>query len=534
MPANYFNGKIQLKGIPSLSKNAYFYMTSDGATKAPFNVSVTNGNKYVNYSNFGASGAVLNNEDSYMWMVKNGSFQGRFKTVLNDVITSWHKCIELKNGNYYAARYDGSSSYDLMAFRSDGQQLSNTIRSLNPSVVANACIMALDDGTDVFPVLMFQLSSGFVVIESLGTLISNFNWLSNSVLVGDDPYVTAPESEADGGFGDFDYTSDIIALPTAPSISISESGFVTLYKPTLAQLQALAAYMWSGLFDINTFRKIFADPMDCIISLALIPLDPTASGSQELKVGNIGTGLTIDKLASQFVEVSFDPLNIGLRANNFMDYSPYTKVQIYLPFIGTRSLSIDDVAGKNITLKYVIDIFTGACNASIGVEVEGRDNQKHTTTLYQFTGNILANVPITANNFASFLQATVGAVSTAVGVATGAGALAGVASAINAAQSMKPDIEKSGNLSSTAGFLGVQKPFLILTYPNLCRPEGRDKVTGTPSFIGLRDNPNNLYPLSKFHGYTQLHRVNVKNITCTETERQMILSQLTGEGVILP
>lgn len=360
-----------------------------------------------------------------------------------------------------------------------------------------------------------------------GTYVTNY---LNGAALTEDPYQTSPESVPDGGYGDFNYKSDTIALPTAPTISVSDSGFITLYKPTLAQLQSLSAYLWSGLFDIATFRKIFADPMDCIISLALIPVDPTTSVSQELKVGNVGTGITINKLPTQFVEVTFNSLNIGRRANSFMDYSPYTKIQIYLPFIGTRSLSIDDIAGKNVTLKYIIDIFTGACNASIGVEVEDRDGTQKTTCLYQFTGNVLANVPVTASNFASFLQATVGAVSTAVGVATGAGALAGVASAINAAQSMKPDIEKSGNLSSTAGFLGVQKPYLILTYPNLCRPQGRDKVTGTPSFIGLGSNKK----LSAFHGFTQLHRINVQGITCTEAERQMILSQLTGEGVILP
>lgn len=360
--------------------------------------------------------------------------------------------------------------------------------------------------------------------NNLGGLILDGSELTS------DPYQFAPDSTPDGGYGDFDYKSDAIPLPSAPSISVSDSGFVTLYKPSLGQLQALAAYMWSGLFDMATFRKIFADPMDCIISLALMPVDPTASGSQELKVGNIGTGITIDKISTQFVEVTFDSLNIGLRANSFMDYSPYTKAQIYLPFIGTRSLSIDDIAGKNIKLKYIIDVFTGACNASLGVDVTAKDGTTKTTTLYQFTGNVLANVPVTANNFASFLQATIGAVSTAVGVATGAGALPAIASAVNAATSMKPDIEKSGNLSATAGFLGVQKPYLILTYPNLCRPEGRDKVTGTPAFLGL----SNSKKLSAFHGFTQLHRINVQGISCTETERQMILSQLTGEGVILP
>ena len=463
--------------------------------------------------------------------------------VNNTAIGNTERILTLSNDNYITLTIESVNWFRIKLYDKNNQLLLEpynvNIGISNLKTLTNGLTMfaGVDDTTN-YKTVGFILTAtdqgvDIAIFASVSLNASNTakvdTFLYGSVLT-ENPYQTAPESIPDGGFGDFDYKSDTVPLPSTPTISVSDSGFVTLYKPSLAQLQALSAYMWSGLFDITTFRKIFADPMDCIISLSLIPVNPTASSSQELKVGNVGTGLTFDKLPTQFVEVNFNSINIGRRANNFMDYSPYTKLQIYLPFIGTRSLSIDDIAGKNVSLKYIIDIFTGACNASIGVEVEDRDGSQKTTCLYQFTGNVLANVPVTANNFASFLQATVGAVSTAVGVATGAGALAGVASAINASQSMKPDIEKSGNLSSTAGFLGVQKPYLILTYPNLCRPEGRDKVTGTPSFLGLSSSKK----LSSFHGYTQLHRVNVQGISCTETERQMILSQLTGEGVILP
>ena len=350
--------------------------------------------------------------------------------------------------------------------------------------------------------------------------------------VPEDPYATDENSEPDGGYGDFDYSGDSIGLPSLPSISIADSGFVTLYQPTLQQLQDLSDYLWAGLFDVATFKKIFADPMDCIISLGFVPVSPSATSQQELKVGNVGTGITINKLDSQFVQVSFKVKNIGLRTNGFMDFSPYTKAQIFLPYIGVRSLAIDDIARADLTLQYNIDLFTGACNASLKCEKRNKDknNSLLSSVLYQFTGNVLANIPITAQNFSSFISSLISAVGTAVGVATGAGALAGVASAINAASSMKPDVEKSGNLSSTAGFLGVQKPYLIMTYPNLCRPASRDKTVGTPSFIGLSNDKK----INAFHGFTLLHRINVKGISCTEAERQMIANALMQEGVILP
>ena len=100
----------------------------------------------------------------------------------------------------------------------------------------------------------------------------------------------------------------------------------------------------------------------------------------------------------------------------------------------------------------------------------------------------------------------------------------------NGAMSMKPEIERSGNLAATSGFLGKQKPYLIMQYPHLCKPSGRDKTVGTPSFIGLSENKK----LNSYHGLTSLHRVNVKGIPCTEDERLMIESALLTEGVILP
>ena len=373
-----------------------------------------------------------------------------------------------------------------------------------------------------FAQVLYTWANGNNYNMQVGSVEIPSNFLEGAYLT-EDPYQTAPDSDAGGGYGDFDYTSDNVDFSDLPTLSVVDSGFVTLYNPSIGQLKALAQYMWSGLFDINTFRKIFADPMDCIISLSMIPLTPATSGTQELKVGNVGTGIMIDVLSSQFVEVNFAMKNIGLRSNGFMDFSPYTKAQIFLPYIGIRSLSIDDIAGKDLTLKYKIDLFTGACNAAI--KCAG-------SVLYQFTGNVIANIPITAQNFSGMLQAAIGAVGTAVGVATGAGALAGVASAVNAATSMKPDIEKSGNLSATSGFLGQQMPYLILTYPNLCRPGGRDKTVGTPSFLGLSAS-NPARALSAFHGITKLHKINVKSIPCTDAERDEIEALLL-EGVILP
>lgn len=459
------------------------------------------------------------------------------------------KAYYLPNGNYINFRR-GSTNWVIELKLADGTTQRSWTTYPNSSTGSRKLYFIIAKGTNLtdqsVSVVCGLASSAYEAGEPTPTpsaVVANVVWhrprtetddfFGFSWIVTEDPYQTAPITEGgEGGYGDFDYEGDDVDFSSLPNISVVNSGFVTLFHPTLQQLQDLAAYMWTGLFDLANFRKIFADPMDCIISLNLIPVNPTDASTAEIKVGNIGTGITCNVLPAQFVNVTFKTKNFGQRTKTFLDYSPYTKAQICLPFIGIRSLAIDDIAGKDLTLQYAIDLFTGACIAKLRVDTDMSDS-----VLYQFTGNVVANIPLTSASFSSFISSTIAAVGTAVAAATGAAPAAGaIASAVNAAASMKPDIEKSGNLSATAGFLGQQVPYMIFTCPKVAIPGGREKVVGQPSFVGIHPSTDMIptdYPLSRFHGYTKVHKINLKSIPCTDQERDMIAAQLT-EGVILP
>ena len=84
-----------------------------------------------------------------------------------------------------------------------------------------------------------------------------------------DPYLEDPDgpTDKDGGAGDFDGTGDTIGVPQLPTTSAVATNFVSIFAPTVSQVQNLASYMWSSGFDLTTFKKLFADPMDCILGL---------------------------------------------------------------------------------------------------------------------------------------------------------------------------------------------------------------------------------------------------------------------------
>lgn len=347
-------------------------------------------------------------------------------------------------------------------------------------------------------------------------------WLYNSVepITNFDPYAGGGASGSGGGTGSFDGTGDAISAPSVPTLGATNTGFVSLYNPTLSQVQELASYMWSDAFSIDSFKKLFADPMDTILGLSIVPVAVPDGETTTLKVGNLSTGISITRAGAQYITVDCGSIAVNEYWGAYLDYAPYTKLEIYLPYIGTHQLSADDVMGKTISVKYNVDILSGSCVAFITCG---------DSVLYTFSGQCSQNIPITGEDFASNLMGAISfAASAGAVVASGGGAAtvmpaaAGLTSSyINA---FKPDIQRSGNIGGTSGMLGIQVPYLILTRPRQCTPENQNKYLGYPSFITEE--------LSDLSGYTEIEDIQLEGCTATDTEIDEIKSLLAG-GVLL-
>ena len=333
-----------------------------------------------------------------------------------------------------------------------------------------------------------------------------------------DPYSPGGSSGTGGGTGNFDGTGDDIAIPGLPTLSAVDTGFITLFNPSISQLKSLADYMWSNLFDLDTFKKIFANPMDCILGLSIVPVSVPNGELKEVSVGNISTGVSMTVAASQYVIVDCGTLNVNEFWGAYLDYDPYTKAEIYLPYIGTHPISVDDIMGKSVHVVYHIDILSGACTAF--VKCGG-------SVLYEFIGQCSSSIPITGNDWTNVINGVL-SVSAAIGtmVATGGATAPMAASAIasTAVNSMKSTVEKSGAMSGTGGMLAVQTPYLILTRPRQAKPERQHEFMGYPSFITAK--------LGSLSGYTVVDEIHLENISGTEQEISEIES-LLKTGVIL-
>lgn len=347
----------------------------------------------------------------------------------------------------------------------------------------------------------------------------------------DNPYEFDPNaiSYSGGGNGSFDNTSDTIGVPSLPTLSAVSAGFVTMYSPTVGQLNALANFLWTdNAFDPANFKKLFTDPMECIIGLTIVPVSPQTSGSTEISVGYVGTGVNASKLSSQYAELSCGTINAKEFWGSYLDYSPFTKIHIYLPYIGIREINADDVMNKTIGVTYHIDLLSGACTAF--VTVDG-------SVLYQFNGQCSINVPMAASNFTEMIHSAISAIGSVAMTASGASAASALtgaaaigtaaqmgANAANSASASKPSFSHSGQMGGSGGMLAVQTPYLIIERPRQCVAEGVNAFEGFPSNINYK-----LYDLT---GYTVVESIHLDGFTCTDNEAAEILSLLKG-GVIL-
>lgn len=351
----------------------------------------------------------------------------------------------------------------------------------------------------------------------MARLLFEGNPIEPDFSINEDPFESGGSSETGGGGGDFDNTSTPIEIPGLPGVSAASTGFISLFNPTLSQLNELASYMWSDVFDIDTLKKLFADPMDVILGLSILPVQIPTSGAKEVKVGNIGTGISLNVASTQFVEVDCGTINVNEYWGAYLDYSPYTHAQIYLPYVGVRPISVDEIMGKSVNVNYHVDILTGACCCFV---------KCGDSVLYSFNGQCSIPIPITATNYTNTINGIISVAASlgtmvATGGATAPLALTNLASTIT--NQMKPTVEKSGAISGPGGVMGIQTPYLILTRPRQALPSKQNTFTGYPSFITVT--------LGELSGYTEVHTIHLENIPATADELSEIETLLKG-GVI--
>lgn len=300
-----------------------------------------------------------------------------------------------------------------------------------------------------------------------------------------------------------------------PSNSMS-SKLYTVYNPSNGNLDSLGAYLWNTSIVQQLVELFTNNPMDAIISLHQIYATPSTGSNKNIILGVLDSNVPAPVVTNQYVTIDCGSVEV---AEIYGDARDYTQVQtdIFLPFIGLRSLDCHDVIGCKVGVKFKIDVYTGSTLAEISVTKQGV-----TQILYTFEGNCSVQIPLTAADRSRMIQ---GIVAATTGLVTGGvGAMVGAAAAASMGGAMQTSIQKSSAFSGNAGAMGGKKPYIVIT---------RQKSADASNFPELLGYPTNkgIY-LKDCRGFVRVKEIHIDIARASAVEKEMLYNTLKN-GIVI-
>lgn len=285
-------------------------------------------------------------------------------------------------------------------------------------------------------------------------------------------------------------------------------------------------YWWEDLFKLNQ------NPLDTIIALKYFPFNLTKlvnlNNLTNIKIGNVLSDISGNPVPTDYNAIlDLGKININYYYGSFLDHTPNTTVQLYLPYIGFTSINSDDCIGNDLNIKYAIDILNGQIVAMVFV------GQK---LLFTQNGSMAIDIPLTGSNNtqiqAQIAKAGAGAIMSAAGIALapltgGMSAAVAVGGAMSLGKSAldigqlnaQKDIATRGGLESPyASLYAPNYPYVIINRPLIQNPQNLEKFYG-----GI--NPETT-TLSNLSGYVKISDIHLDGLAIPETHKIKLLQEL--------
>ena len=325
-----------------------------------------------------------------------------------------------------------------------------------------------------------------------------------------DPVTPTPTNPSDIGEGQ----TPPVVVPTS-----NASALWSVYNPSLAQINALGAWLWSSNF-IDQLLKMFNDPMQAIIGLHKTFIPPVTGGSQNIKVGYLDSGVNSLTVPVQYSEVDCGTVKVPEYFGNVFDYTPYTRIFIYLPFIGFKELDVSQVMRSSISVKYKGDAFTGTglCEVSVIRDREAGG------VLYTYACDVAARYPLSHGSYMGMVGGIAALAGTAVGALMGMPAM-GIGAMASVPFTSRNKVELSGNFSGNAGAMGSKVPYLVIMRPQTAMPRNYEHYSGIPSSATIN--------VSEATGLIRVRECHVESIYAATKEEKDMIENALKTGVII-
>lgn len=371
----------------------------------------------------------------------------------------------------------------------------------------------------------------------------------NGVVSGD----MTPESEITwyGGvnapYDDRNYDPDI-PIPVddidliQPNLTAIDA-FNRTYIISKNDVDTLGRAFWSAntsiLDKIEKAWELFGEkPINGVINIMLFPFDvrsKTGATTEEyITIGEYDTGIYAYRLP-QTAHARYSLGSFTWREKfdgSFLDYTPYTEAELYVPFFGVFPLPNEHFLGKTISIDLVVDFITGAATCIIFV-TEG--NKRHPVIYKNATIGI--QVPVSGDDVNQRINAMLdnslsiadsmidmgkGAAEAITGNVVSGAKQAGKAALSLASPNFSPSTmyQSAGSSTPECSLYLPKKPYLILYYPKLINVDDYGHLIGYATMEEgfVRD----------FSGFTVFTNIDMTGVPATQQEKEMIQALLNG------
>lgn len=337
----------------------------------------------------------------------------------------------------------------------------------------------------------------------------------------------AGNSDTNPGNANYDNTGNDIDLPTDVPDLADMGSMSSTYMLNSSQLEGLG----NSLATVTNRDWAGVSKMESIISLnAFMTPDKRTPSSHTANV--VAGGLTllnnVLKCDSSVISFTTDSVEVPEYFGSFLDYEPYTAIEIYLPFIGMKPIDASEIVGGSFRLIIKQNIVAGTVTYVMQITKGG-----YTSSRYSWTGDCTIPIPVSSTNYAAACQAIKnglmqvggGAISMVAGAFTGNAAAvgAGAAAVFNGAwdahyASSKTHVEHTSGLSGVGGAYACMRPFLSITRPKMSLPASYVQDKGFPSNISVN--------LGSLTGYAEIDTIHLQLAGATKKEKEKIVELL--------
>lgn len=169
---------------------------------------------------------------------------------------------------------------------------------------------------------------------------------------------------------------------SATKISELVSGFVNLYKTNNSELMSLS----KARFVNNEVTTV--DYGEFITQLYILPFtipNDIIGEKSNIILGNYDSKVESTLITDSKLYINGGTITVPNKYNNVYDYLN-TTATLRLPFFNPIIIDVDNVIGKEITINYIIDLYSGNCTATITSSFTGEIIHSETT-------NIVTQIP---------------------------------------------------------------------------------------------------------------------------------------------